>query len=206
MTLPYAPGLVAPSALPPTPDEDPDAWATLHAGTWTIAYPIAFLIEMPGAELKVDNQKAAGKDKAKTKISGVDNAKGSISFRWCRTVPGCDVLMFSFMMGIDPNGPAKGLPLDVNHPEFALRRVSQILPKQWGKLERKGDYRECKLEFTEWTEPDKAVAGATTTPTAAEGATTTIKGFGGNNNTITITGVPVTGFNPGSGSAPTSTP
>jgi hypothetical protein len=204
--LPDTPIALSPTGLPPTPDEDPEAWATLHIGTYTITGDVvAFLVELEGAELKTDDQKASGTDKAKTKISGVDNAKGKIAFRWCRTTPGADQLMFQVMMGLDPNGPAKGKPQDVGHPEFALRRVPQIVVKKWEKLDRKGDWRENVLLFSEWTDPPKAVAGATTTPKDAQAATTTVTGFGSNGNTVGLPGV-VKGFNPGSGSAPATSP
>ncbi len=175
---PGAQGDPNPSSAPASPGVDPDSWETFVIGSWTIKHPIAILVEFDGAALKTDDQKASGTDKAKIKVSGVENAKGAIKFQWTQA---SDDVMFAFMMDVDPNGPNKGKPLDVVHPEFTLNRVSQILPTQWKKLIRKGDWRERTLEIKEWTAPAAATAGATTTPKSAGAASgsTTVTGFGG---------------------------
>jgi len=182
-------GSTTPTSAPASPVVDAESWETLTIGQYILAKPIAFVVEMEGAELKTDDQKASGTDKTKIKINGVDNAKGKIKFSWC--CPNGDSTnddtMFTLIMGLDPNGPAKGQPQDVVNPEFTLKRIAQIVALKWGKLVRKGDHREIDLDFKEWTAPAKATAGATTTPKSAT-PPQVVKGFGGDpGQVITIT-------------------
>lgn len=191
-----------------TPTEIPDfsfaALNTIKLGEAELGPDnITIVVKLAGAKLKVDEQKASGKDKSKIKISGVENAEGTIEIEWTRHD---DELVFGFLMDIDHNGPNKGKPRQVAHPMFALRRVTEIIITEPGEVEVKGDYRKTSLKFKEYTAPPPDAAGATKKPTdpmkwtAKSNATPNFGGAPG--NTVTSK----TGFQPGAGSAPKATP
>jgi hypothetical protein len=161
--------MAEPASTTPDPADDQESFETIKLGewTWTLAHG-AFVVELPSAKLKLDEQKAAGTDKAKIKVSGVDNAEGSIKFMWTRwQAREQDNAQLEMLWDHNPNNPkGKGKPIDVRNGFFANDGIHQIMVTHYDKLVVQGDYRERVMHFKEWTEEPKAVAGATTTPKA----------------------------------------
>ncbi len=186
--------MAEPTAAPPDPADDEEAYDSIGLGTYTWTREHGALeIDVPSPELKTDDQSASGTDKSKIKISGVNNASGTIKFSWTRAQAARKKNeQMALLWAFNPNNPeGKGKPIDVRSPYFAGDGIHQILFTKYDKLVVKGDYRERVAHWKEWTEPPKAVAGATTTPTDPmqwtakqnppmdPGKTTAKKGFGG---------------------------
>jgi len=178
-----SPPPVPPDALdaPDAPSVSPLTWDSVGIGGMTFP-PI------PGegavarvsftTKIKVDKQKASGKDKAKTKVNGVEPAEGELELTW---TPAVDEAAMQFTMALDPNGPNAGKPFDIVHPEAQRRRVKSILVVEAGKLEIKhgGHLLSQKFKIEEWVDPGDADkdSAAADTPDASTQWTST-KGDG----------------------------
>jgi hypothetical protein len=156
--------------------------------------------EIDFSELKVDQQKAAGTDKAKTKINGVECNKGSFELHWTRHL---DDQALPMLQQLDPGGPRKGVPQEVRHPFFTLVSLQAVLFVGI-KVKMAGDHRVATMKWEEWNDPPTAVAGSTTTPTQASEWTPDQGG-----GVLGSKGPPARvskGFNPGSAAAPATSP
>lgn len=207
----------------PGPLEDPDAWGTVILATGTADDPTAAgwvwppargfgLVEITTAdsEQKLDAQKASGKDKAKTKQAGIEpwkaTMKVTIVAKYWDAAAG-------MVIDLNPNGPRKGQPWSIAHPEATIAGAKSIIVKKASRVAWKpgGQLGVVTYEIEEWVPPAKAAAGkGTSTPTTAGQAPTygltgifqnTGDGGGQIEGQMWPSAQP-TGFDPGSGSAP----
>lgn len=159
----------APTTFAGAPCDDP-AWRSITLGQYVFPGSLGFDSTLDvdvDEELKIDDQKAAGKDKSKTKVNGVEPTKATLTIGWTYRI--WDTVR-AFTIGISPNGPSKGTPLDVIHPELNDRGVSKVIVKKAGKRERVGP-RNWKqtFELHEWVDPGTASTGpGTQTPKKAD--------------------------------------
>jgi hypothetical protein len=153
------------------------------------------------SKLKVDQAKASGTDKAKSKINGVDCNKGTFELHWTRHI---DDRALPMLQQLDPGGPRKGKPQEVRHPFFTLVSLHALLITEI-EFKMEGDARSATFSWEEWNEPPTAVAGATTTPTDPSQWQQGVTVHGGALNGVHFPTVPK-GFTPGSPSAPATSP
>lgn len=175
----------------PSPATDRASWYSCVVGDYVLP-PDATLgsitVEAESGH-KHDKKKSAGKNKSKTTKQGKEDVKIKIH---CEFVAagwedgpggaGWDTILTA----LDPNGDATGGPFAFSHPDTNRRGVKSIMIDKIGKVVWKGHHGSVEIECGEWTEPTKATTGgATATPSADAKTTTTVHGFGSNNNTIT---------------------
>ena len=130
--------------------------------------------------LKKEDQKTAGRKKAKTKVTGTNSNKGEILFRYSSKIFSETEAM---LMDIDPNGPYGGGPFSSAHPEFVLSRTSAFMIDEVGdrtNVSGSPYLYERKVTISEWVPPAPAVgAGGVTTPPAADAPPPGAPGSGG---------------------------
>jgi hypothetical protein len=141
------------------PMQNPTGWSSVTVGPFT--FPLAkgdgtVRVEVT-SEQKLDEQKASGKDKAKTKRAGVQICAVTIDLTFqARAWPTVEAML----TGIDPNSAATGGPFDITHPEAGRRQVKSIMVKKVGPVKWSGPrLGSCRIEATEWTEPKAATSG-----------------------------------------------
>ena len=162
------------------PDQDRLDWFTVVIGDFTLPPisegPLAGSIVLKcTSEQKLDSKKAAGKNKAKSTQQGVETVKGTIEFEfpaaaWPDGEMGLGVE--STLTAIDPNGPSKGGPFGISHPDTNWRSCTNVMITKIEAVEWKGWKGSTKIEFEEWNPDTSKNAGdggtATTTPDKSE--------------------------------------
>lgn len=115
---------------------------------------------------KIDEQKANGTDKAKTKRNGKEPASVKITLRWTFRIYDEVQEMLAYL---DPNGPQNGGPFTIVHPKAEARRVKDIIVKKMSDVKNitPGLY-EVALDATEWNPAPKTQGRAATTPQKAQ--------------------------------------
>lgn len=115
----------------------------------------------------VDQQKANGKDRAKTKIKGKKVSKISISFQYTRLIYETSD---AFRLAIDPNLTIEPGSWEVRHPEISARGINALVITDMSALEIKGDLYSFSVEADGWFEPSQAKLGGAKTPKTAKPA------------------------------------
>lgn len=112
---------------------------------------------------KIDEQKASGTDKAKTKRQGKEPASVKIVLRWTYRIDDEVQEMLSYL---DPEGPNNGGPFALVHPKAQRRRIKDIIVKKMSDVKNITPcLYEVTLEATEWIPPPKVQGRATATVT-----------------------------------------
>ncbi|WP_437591488.1 hypothetical protein [Sorangium sp. So ce1000] len=110
---------------------------------------------------KVDEQKANGTDKAKTKLQGKEPASVKITFRFTYRIYDEVQEMLAYL---DPNGPNGGGPFALVHPKAERRRIKDIIIE---KMSDEKNITPCMYEVTidakEWNPPPKVQGRAAAT-------------------------------------------
>lgn len=154
------------SALSPGPHEVPALHDAITIGAMLFpADPLEGGVKVAiktGAEL--DQQKANGKDVARTKAKGKKVAKLSFTFRFTRTIYAPSNAL---RVAIDPGGDNNGRAWEVKHPECSDRRINAVMFTEMGALEIAGDSFSFNVEADGWYEPAAAMVGGTKTPKTA---------------------------------------
>ncbi len=116
----------------------------------------------------LDQQKAAGTDKAVTKRTGKNPAKVKIAIWWTFRI---DAQVRPMLATWDPEGPDNGGPFRIVHDEAKQRRVSDIIVEKMGETEElnQGSWYRTTFECEQWVPKPKPKAGqGTTTPTSGK--------------------------------------
>ncbi|WP_437590459.1 hypothetical protein [Sorangium sp. So ce1000] len=119
------------------------------------------IVEIETAQ-KIDEQKASGTDKAKTKRNGREPAKVKITLRWTFRIYDevQEVLAY-----LDPNGPNNGGPFALVHPKAEERRIKDIVVKTMSDRKDITPYLyEVTLDATEWNPPKEVSRPVVITP------------------------------------------
>lgn len=162
-----------PSALGvgvPSPLDNAELWDSIGLGLFTFpAIPnMGRALVKLSSKLKTDKQQAAGKAKAKQKITGKDTVDGSIELVFHVSIwPQTEAMLTA----LDPNGEAGGDPQEIKHPDASRRRLKSVLIKEVGPVEWEpgGWLGKCKLDVEEWVKPAAAAVGTgTKTPDATQ--------------------------------------
>ena len=120
------------------------------------------IVEISGGQ-KIDEQKASGTNKAKTKRQGQNPAKVKITLRWTYRI---DDEVQEQLAYLDPNGPNAGGPFAIVHPKAQRRRVKDLVIKEMGDVKNiTPALYEVALDCTEWNPPPKEQGTATVTTT-----------------------------------------
>lgn len=120
----------------------------------------------PKSTQAIDQAKAVGRDKAKTKLAGR------------KPIP-CDVeLVFSarcydavggtreMLEQIHPDGDESGGPFEVRAADVNWRGVTAVVVEEVGPIEWKGEHGRCTLKILQWV-PDATGSGTKTPKNAA---------------------------------------
>lgn len=151
------------------------------SGTWsqiTIATPAGTFTWPPepkgwgNVRVKVesaaakDNQKAAGRAKTKTKKSGPEPLKVTISMTWIRSVWSDPRGPQALLNAVDPNNDSgKSGPFDFQAADFNRRGGKSIDIDNVGEVEWRGNIGTCTITAKEWVpEPPKEKTQGTKTP------------------------------------------
>jgi len=113
-----------------------------------------------------DNQKAAGRGKAKTKKSGPAPLKVTIEMTFIRANFSAPKGACAILNAIDPNNPnGEGGPFDFMSADFNRRLGKSIDVDKVGKIVWRGHIGTCTIDATEWVpEPAKETTQGTKTP------------------------------------------
>lgn len=154
----------------PSPLDDPFLWIQVGLGpfAWPLTQGNGTAIVSCESSQKLDEQKAGGKDKAKMKQSGTDPCPVDIELTW---LPQFWPFVQAMLNGIDPNGPSRGGPFEIRHPEPNRRNVNSVMIKKVGKVQWVGGagLGKCTINAVEWQQPKKAQAGVgTKTPKSSQ--------------------------------------
>jgi hypothetical protein len=121
------------------------------------------------SKARKDNQKAAGRGKAKTKKSGPEPLDVTIeltffSWQWFDADGAQD-----FLNVVDPNSETGGGPFDFQYPDFNRRGGKSIDIDEVGPVQWKGQIGTCTVKAHEWVpEPPKDAQGTKTPEKSAE--------------------------------------
>jgi hypothetical protein len=114
-----------------------------------------------------DEQKAAGRRKAKTKKSGPQPIPVTMTFTFTRTSWEGEQGMGALLAAIDPNNPnGAGGPFDFQAADFSRRGGKSIDIDEVGEVDWKGHYGTCTVTAKEWVPepPKEVIAQNTETP------------------------------------------
>ncbi len=117
-----------------------------------------------------DDQRAAGRKKAKTKKSGPQPIPVTLEFTWVRSRWEGSNGMGALLAAIDPNNPnGNGGPFDFQAADFNRRGGKSIDVDEVGEVSYKGHIGTCNVSAKEWVPepPKETTAQNTATPNKA---------------------------------------
>jgi len=158
--------------LPPSPRTSPESWAPIEIATKkrTFTHPgldgEGSCVVKAKSSQTIDQAKAVGRDKAKTKLAGRKPIPVDVelifSARCYDAIGGTKEMLEQ----IQPDGDENGGPFEVRAADVNWRGVTACVVEEVGPIEWKGELGRCVVKMVQWV-PDTTGNGTKTPKNAA---------------------------------------
>ena len=157
--------------LPASPRLDPEAWAGVELATKKRTFVHPALPGQGGSTVEarssqtIDQAKAAGRDKATTKLAGLKPIPVTMNLTFTAKCFDAAGGVREMLEAIQPDGEEGGGPFEVKAADVNWRRVKAVTIEELGSIKWRGEFGTVDIKSIQWVPKGEAGKGASGTKT-----------------------------------------